>query len=126
MIINIIDLIVGGALVFYFVKNVGGLLKTAKTILVVFLIIIFFGLAVRLIMVLPFTGPAHKSIESSYTYQFSNYLIRLVYPAVEKNAPKANQFIKDKIMTEPANKIETAPGQLDANAALEEAKKVLK
>lgn len=106
--INILDLIIGGFILYYLLKNAGGVGKTAKNFLVVFFFLVIFGIITQLLLSWPLANPVHKPINDSYLGKVSLLLIKWTYPAVEGTAPKINSFMKDKIISAPTPEV-TAP-----------------
>ena len=101
MTINLLDLIVAGFVLFYLVKNAGGIGKTVRNLLIILAVLIVLGLISRLLLDAPLAQPLHKTLKESYFVKLSYSLIKGLYPTVEQNAPKVDKFIKDKIMTAP-------------------------
>src|SRR3989338_694741 len=100
--LNIIDLIIAGLVLFYFLKNAGGVVKTIKNILIFLVILILFGVASRLLLNSAFiSGDARKTLEDAYFVKLSHALINWSYPAVQDNAPKVDSFIQENIITSP-------------------------
>lgn len=104
--INILDIIIAGVVLFYLLKNAGGILKTVKNILVVILILVVFGVVTRLLLDTSFiSGGARENLENAYFVKLSYNIIRFSYPAVSSNAPKVDSFIKDKIISMPSKEV---------------------
>ncbi|MDD5593132.1 MAG: hypothetical protein PHG97_00145 [Candidatus Margulisbacteria bacterium] len=100
--LNIIDLVIVAFVLFYLLKNAGGILRTVKNLVVVLLIIIFFGIAARLTLNSSFiSGEARKTLENAYFVKLSNAMIAWGYPALQDNAPKVDSFIKEQIISTP-------------------------
>lgn len=97
--ITIIDLIIVVLVVFFLIKNIGGILKTTISIIIVLIFIIVFGLISNLLLNLDAASFMHDNLKHSYFVKLSNAMIKLVYPAIEKQAPKLDTFIKEKILT---------------------------
>jgi hypothetical protein len=117
--LNIIDLVIAGLILFYLLKNAGSLFKTVKNVLVVVAALVVLVVLVRLLLdTTLLAGAPRQMLASSYFVAVSTSLVKTVYPAVEGNAPKVNSFIKDKILAAPtpevtAPKIKTTlPGEL--------------
>jgi hypothetical protein len=105
--LNIIDLLVVGFVLFYLLKNAGGLLKTTKNLAVVLLVIIVFGAGVRLLLNSSFiSGDARRTIENAYFVRLSYAMIAGGYPVIRDGAPKVDSFIKDNIISTPEAKQE--------------------
>ena len=100
--INIIDIVVGALILIYLVKNFGGALKTAKSVLIVICALILFGLATSFISEWPILGEGRQFLKDSFIVNLSYNIIKLVYPAVENSAPRVDSYIKDKIIANPA------------------------
>ncbi|OGB89287.1 hypothetical protein A2625_03875 [candidate division WOR-1 bacterium RIFCSPHIGHO2_01_FULL_53_15] len=106
--LNIIDLVVAGLILFYLLKNAGGIIKTVKNVLIVLAILLLFGLASRLLLNSPFiSGDARKTLENAYFVRLSHALIAWGYPAVENSAPKINSFVKEQIIAAPTAETKT-------------------
>ncbi len=104
--LNIIDLVIAGLVLFYLLKNAGGAVKTLKNIAIVLLSLILLGVLVRLLLDSTLiSGSARKILEESYFVKLSYSLIRWTYPAVEKNAPRIDAFIKEKIISAPTPEV---------------------
>lgn len=105
--INVIDLLVGAFVLVYLVKNAGGVAKTLKTLVIIALSLMVFGIAAQFILNLSLAEPIQKALDDSYAIKVSHVLIRWFYPAVEKTVPKLDSFIKDKIISAPAPQVTT-------------------
>ncbi|MFA4844868.1 MAG: hypothetical protein WC632_07995 [Candidatus Margulisiibacteriota bacterium] len=104
--LNIIDLAIAGLILFYLLKNAGGLLKTVKNMLVVVVSLVILVIIVRLLLDSSLiSGEARKMLANSYFVAVSTSLVKSVYPAVEDNAPKVNSFIKEKIISAPTPEV---------------------
>ncbi|MBN3033048.1 MAG: hypothetical protein JW873_03025 [Candidatus Saganbacteria bacterium] len=98
--INVIDLVVVALVLFYLLKNAGGLIKTARNLIVVLLVIIVFGVAARLLLNSAIiSGEARKTLEDAYFVRLSYALIAGGYPVIRDGAPRVDSFIKEKIIT---------------------------
>jgi hypothetical protein len=97
--ITILDLIVVVLIVFYLLRNIGGIFKTLKSLLVVMVALIIFGLLAQFLMTLPLASPIHDNLRQSYFVRLSSSIIKWLYPSVEQQVPKLDAFIKDKILT---------------------------
>jgi TM2 domain-containing membrane protein YozV len=109
--INILDLIIIGLALFYLLKNAGGLLKTIKNLLIVFLALILVGIISAYLLEFPLAKPAYELLRDSYFIKLSHLLIKIIYPAIEKEVPKVDVFIKEKIITPPTPEV-TVPRSL--------------
>jgi len=109
--INILDLIIIGLALFYLLKNAGGLLKTIKNLLIVLLALILVGIISAYLLEVPLAKPAHELLRDSYFVKLSYLLIKTIYPTLEKEAPKVDVFIKEKIITTPTPEV-TVPKSL--------------
>src|SRR3989339_686441 len=103
--LNIIDIVVGLLVILYLVKNLGGPAKIIKSLVIVILVMMIFGVIVRLLVDAPLPDSAKKTINDSYFVQLSHLMIRWVYPAVETGAPRVNSFIKDRILFQPTPEV---------------------
>lgn len=119
--LNIIDLVIAGLILFYLLKNAGGPLKTIKNVFVVAAALVILVIVARLLLDSALiSGEARKMLASSYFVAVSTSLVKGAYPAVENNAPKVNAFIKDKILSAPTPEVvvpkikTTLPGDLPA------------
>jgi hypothetical protein len=117
--LNIIDLVIAGLILFYLLRNAGGLLKTVKNLLVVVASLVILVILARLLLDSALiSGEARKMLDNSYFVAISANLVKSVYPTVEDNAPKLNSFIKEKILTAPTPEVTvpkiktTLPGDL--------------
>jgi hypothetical protein len=100
--LNIIDLLVVAFVLFYLLKNAGGLVKTIKNLAVVLLVIIVFGAGVRLLLNSSFiSGDARRTIENAYFVRLSYAMIAGGYPVIRDGAPKVDSFIKENIISTP-------------------------
>lgn len=107
--LNVIDIVIAALVLFYLLKNAGGFVRTLKNIIVVLLVLIVLGIVVRLVLDSSLiSGSARKTLENSYFVKLSYSLIKSIYPAVEKNAPKIDAYIKEKIISSPTPEV-TAP-----------------
>lgn len=97
--INILDLVIAGLALLYLLKNAGGALKTLKNLLVVLVILILLGFVSALLLEVSLPQPAHKTLRDSYFVKLSYFLIKFIYPAIEKEAPRVDIFIKEKIIS---------------------------
>ena len=105
--LNIIDLLVVGFVLFYLLRNAGGLIKTIKNLVVVIIVIIFFGAGVRLLLNTSFiSGDARQTIANAYFVRLSYAMIAGGYPVISNSAPKVDSFIKDNIISTPEAKTE--------------------
>lgn len=104
--LNIIDLVIAGLILFYLLKNAGGPLKTMKNMFAVVASLVILVIIVRLLLDSTLvSGEARKMLASSYFVAVSTSLVKFAYPAVENNAPKVNSFIKDKILAGPTPEV---------------------
>ena len=103
--INILDIVVGGFMLYYLLKNAGGLSKTIKNFLVVLVFLIVLAIISRLILGLEFAKPVHKFLEESYIVKLSYAIVKGVYPAVETTVPQVNTFMKEKILSTPTPEV---------------------
>jgi hypothetical protein len=105
--INILDLIIGGLILFFLLRNAGGIAKTVKNFLMVILLLIALAVISRLILEWNWAEPAHKYLSNSYLVKVSQIIVKWTYPAVENSAPKIDSFMKDKILSAPTPEVET-------------------
>lgn len=110
--INTVDIILAVLALFYIIKNAGGPLKIVKSILMVLVYLIGFGLVVAFLLQFSFMAPVEKILSESYSIKLSQLLIRAVYPPIKNTAPKVDAFINDKIMSKPEPKVETPKVEL--------------
>ena len=103
--INIIDIVIAALILFYLLRKAGGIAKTAINLLMVFVILLVFGIFARLIFDLPLPAPFRQTLENSYFVRLSHYSIKGIYPAVEKGAPQVDSFIKNKIIAAPTPEV---------------------
>jgi hypothetical protein len=104
--LNILDLIIGALILFYLLKNAGGLLKTAKNAVLVLVFLIIYTIAARLLLdSAMISGEARKTLEGSYFVNLSTLMIKTAYPAIENGAPQVNSFIKEKIINTPQKEV---------------------
>ncbi|MFA5113174.1 MAG: hypothetical protein WC529_02625 [Candidatus Margulisiibacteriota bacterium] len=104
--LNVIDIVIGVLILFYLLKNAGGLLKTAKNIVFVLIFLLIFTIAARLLLdTTMISGEARKTLEGSYFVNLSTVMIKAAYPAVENGAPQVNSFIKEKIIAAPTREV---------------------
>lgn len=103
--LNVIDIVVAVVVVAYVLRGVGGPTKIAKTLLMVIVFLVVFGVITRLLIDAPLPEPAHKTLKDSYFVNLSVCLIKWGYPAVENGAPVVNKFIKDKIISAPTPEV---------------------
>ena len=104
--LNVIDIVVAVLLLFYLLKNAGGLLKTARNIVFVLIFLIIFTVAARLLLDSAMvSGDARKTLEGSFFVNLSTVMIKAVYPAVENGAPRVDSFIKEKIIAAPTKEV---------------------
>ncbi|MFH1542778.1 MAG: hypothetical protein ABIE84_06820 [bacterium] len=103
--LNLIDLVLGIFIAFYYVKNAGGMITLAKNTAIVLVFLMVFGVFSQFVISLSFTKPLHVGLQDSYLVKVSRALIRWSYPAIEWSAPKIDAFIKDKVLSEPAPEI---------------------
>jgi hypothetical protein len=112
--LNIIDLVVVAFVLFYLLKNAGGIVKTIKNLLVVLVIIIIIGVGARLLLNSSFiSGEARKTLANAYFVKLSYAMISWGYPAIEGNAPKVDSFIKDNIIVKDNEKFISTPETSD-------------
>ena len=97
--ISLLDLIVGALLLWFLVKNIGGALKTAKTIILALLMLMLFAIISQSLLNFDFAKPAHETLQHSFMVNLSTNLIKWFYPVIENNAPKVNSYIKEKVLT---------------------------
>jgi hypothetical protein len=104
--LNVIDIVIAVLLLFYLLKNAGGVLKTVKNIVFVLVFLIVFTIIARLLVDSAMvSGDARKTLEGSYFINLSTVMIKAVYPAVENGAPSVNSFIKEKIIAAPTKEV---------------------
>ena len=104
--LNIIDITLVVLILFYLLKNAGGVLRTIKNILFVILFLIFFGIVVQLLLdASVVSGAAREAMGNSYFTKLSVNIIKWIYPAVEKSAPGIDTFIKEKILSAPTPEV---------------------
>jgi hypothetical protein len=103
--INLLDLVVAALALLYLLKNAGGVLKTAKNILLVLVVLIVFGVLARLLLDLTYATPIHRTLSDSYFVKLSHFLLKGIYPAIEKTAPSVDSFIKNKIISQPTPEV---------------------
>jgi len=104
--LNVIDIVIAAMILFYLLKNAGGVLKTIKNIVLVLIFLIVFTVITRLLLDSAMvSGDARKTLEGSYFVNLSTVLIKAVYPAVESSAPQVNSFIKEKIIAAPTREV---------------------
>jgi len=104
--LNVIDIVIAVLLLFYLLKNAGGVLRTLKNIFFVLVFLIVFTIGARLLVDSTMvSGEARKTLEGSYFVNLSTVLIKAVYPAVESGAPSVNTFIKEKIIAAPTKEV---------------------
>lgn len=104
--LNVIDIVIGVLILFYLLKNAGGLLKTAKNVVFVLIFLLIFTIAARLLLdTTMISGEARKTLEGSYFVNLSTVMIKAAYPAVENGAPQVNSFIKEKIIAAPTREV---------------------
>ena len=106
--LNILDVVIAVLMAVYLLKNFGGPNKIVKAIAILIVALLIFGVVARLVVDLPLPDKAKETMRNSYFFQLSNVMIRWVYPAIENNAPKVNEFIKTKIIAAPTPEV-TAP-----------------
>jgi len=107
--ITIIDLILVILFGLFFIKNIGGLLKTTLSVIMVIVFLIVFGLIANWLLNIQAASFMHDNLKNSYFVKLSNVMIKLVYPAVEKQAPKLDTFIKENILTATGEAINITP-----------------
>lgn len=106
--LNVIDIVLAVLILFYLLKNAGGIVRTFKNIIVVLLVLFVLGIVVRMVLDSSLiSGSARKILENSYFVKLSYSLIKWSYPAVEKNAPKIDAYIKEKIISSPTPEVTT-------------------
>ncbi|HVN67900.1 MAG TPA: hypothetical protein VMT55_05960 [Candidatus Sulfotelmatobacter sp.] len=107
--LNVIDIIIAALLLFYLLKNAGGLFKTVKNLIICVVFLIVFTVIARLLLDSAMvSGEARRTLEGSYFVNLSTVMIKAVYPAVENGAPQVDSFIKEKILAAPTREV-TAP-----------------
>ena len=99
--INIIDIIIGVLILFYLLKNAGGVIKTAKNFLVAIAGLIVFGVIAQMLLAASFAAPAHKVLGEAYSVRAAQILIHWVYPPISDAAPKVDNFMKKNILSVP-------------------------
>jgi hypothetical protein len=104
--INILDIIIGGLILYYLLRNAGGLSKTIKNFLVVIFFLIILAIISRLVLGWEFAKPAHEYLEGSYLVKVSHVVVKWLYPAVENTAPKIDSFMKEKVLSAPTPEVE--------------------
>ncbi|MCU0640898.1 MAG: hypothetical protein MUC35_02275 [Candidatus Margulisbacteria bacterium] len=101
-----LDLLVAGFILFFLLKNAGGLLKTVKNIVAVLVGLVIYVVIVRLLLdSAVVSGEARKTLEGSYFANLATVMIKVAYPAVESGAPSVNSFIKDKLIAAPTKEV---------------------
>ncbi|MFH1826515.1 MAG: hypothetical protein ABH823_04405 [bacterium] len=99
--INIIDLVLGIFILFYLIKNAGGVVKTIKNLAMIVLFLMFFGVIAQLVLNMSFAEATHDTLNESGLVKASHVLIKWIYPVIEWAAPQVDGFIKDNIMAKP-------------------------
>jgi len=107
--ITIIDLILVILFGLFLIKNIGGLLKTTLSVIMLIIFLIVFGLIANLLLNIQAASFMHDNLKHSYFVKLSNAMIKLVYPAIEKQAPKLDSFIKEKILTATGEAVKIVP-----------------
>jgi hypothetical protein len=107
--LNVIDVVIAALLLFYLLKNAGGLLKTVKNMVLCLVFLIVFTVIARLLLdSAVVSGEARRTLEGSYFVNLSTVMIKTAYPVVENGAPRVDSFIKEKIIAAPTREV-TAP-----------------
>jgi hypothetical protein len=104
--INIFDLVLGAWILFFLLKNSGGISKTVKNFLVVIAVLVIFGIVAQIMLGWQIPKPVRETLSDSYFVKLSVLIIKTVYPTVENSAPKINSFMKDKIISLPTPEVE--------------------
>ena len=108
--LNVIDLVLAALVLFFLLKNAGGIVKTVKNILFVLLILILFGVGSRLLLNSSFiSGEARRTLESAYFVKMSLAVIGWAYPSIEHGAPGVDSFIKDNIIEQKSGDFVATP-----------------
>jgi hypothetical protein len=108
--LNVIDLVLAAFVLFFLLKNAGGIVKTIKNILFVLLILIIFGVGSRLLLNSAFiSGEARQTLENAYFVKMSLAIIGWGYPSISNSAPKVDSFIKDNIIEKKDQKYMLTP-----------------
>ncbi|MGB9612777.1 MAG: hypothetical protein ACPL4K_01170 [Candidatus Margulisiibacteriota bacterium] len=106
--INFLDLIIIGLVLFYLLRNAGGILKTIKNLIVILFILIALGIFSAFLLEQKVAEPIHKTLKDSYFVKLSYALIKIAYPTIEKEIPKVDVFIKEKIVSTPTSETKGA------------------
>lgn len=104
--INIFDLVLGAWILFFLLKNSGGISKTVKNFLIVIVVLVIFGIIAQVMLGWQMPKPVRDTLTDSYFVKLSVLIIKTVYPTVENSAPKINSFMKDKIISLPTPEVE--------------------
>ena len=104
--LNVIDIVLAVLILFYLIRSPGGMLKTSINLGAVLVFIIIYAIAARLLIDSSIvSGDAKKMLEQSYFTRFTVNMIKWAYPSIEKNAPKIDSFVKEKIISAPAPEV---------------------
>ena len=105
--LNMIDIVLAVLILFYLLRNAGGLIKTALKLLWVIVGLVVYGIVVQTLLSSGVvSGEAEKTLKDSYFTKLSIGAIKTVYPAIEQSAPKVDSFIKDKIISAPTPEVQ--------------------
>jgi len=104
--INILDIIIAGLILYFLLRNAGGISKTIKNFLIVVLVLILLAVVSRLLIGWEVAKPTYKYLEGSYLVKVSHLIVKWIYPAVENTAPKIDSFMKEKILSAPTPEVE--------------------
>lgn len=99
--ISLLDLIVGALILWFLVGNIGGPLKTAKTIIFALLILMLFAIISQSLIKADFAKPAHRTLRDSFMVNLSTNLIKWFYPVIENSVPKVDSYMKEKVLSAP-------------------------
>ena len=98
--LNLIDIVLAVLLLLYLLKNAGGLFKIVRAVIFILIFLVVFAIVARLLIdSAVVSGAARQALEESYFVKASTNLIAWAYPAVRQNAPKIDEFIKDKVIS---------------------------
>ena len=112
--LNVIDLIVAAFVLFFLLKNAGGLVRTVRNVVIVLLVILLVGVGARLLLNSSLvSGEARHALESSYFVKASLAAISLVYPQISSEAPRVDSFIKDNIIVKDSGKPALKADEID-------------
>jgi len=112
--ISLIDLIVGALLLWFLVKNIGGLLKTTKTIIFALLMLMLFAIVCQSLIKADFAKPLHEPLRDSFMVNLSTGLIKWFYPVIENSVPKVDSYMKEKVLSAPTKDVKVSDISLEA------------